>query len=120
MPPAGEAVSSVVPIFAPGHNEPDEWETLNVLIGLIYDSVLQPECWNDTLARITGALCPLSWEAPFILWEGSNPPRARFVAATGLAAGVQEIYTAVYAGNHPWSRKLMRYGNAASSTATIS
>ena len=111
MPPAGEAVSSDVPIFAPGHNEPDEWETLNVLIGLIYDSVLQPECWNDTLARITGALCPLSWEAAFILWEGSNPPRARFVAATGLAAGVQEIYTAVYAGKHPWSRKLMRYGN---------
>jgi DNA-binding CsgD family transcriptional regulator/PAS domain-containing protein len=104
-------VPNDVPIFAPGHNQPAEWETLNALIGLIYDSVLQPERWNDTLARITGALCPLSWEAAFILWEGSNPPRARFVAATGLAAGVQEIYTAVYAGNHPWSRKLMRYGN---------
>lgn len=100
-----------VPVFAPGHNEADEWEVLNALIGRIYDSVLQPECWNETLARITGALCPLSWEAAFILWESTNPPRARFVAATGLAAGVQEIYTAVYAGNHPWSRKLMRYGN---------
>ncbi|HEY0596245.1 helix-turn-helix transcriptional regulator [Sphingopyxis sp.] len=95
----------------PGHNEPAEWETLNALIGHIYDSVLQPERWNETLARITGALCPLSWEAAFILWESSSPPRARFVAATGLAAGVQEIYTAVYAGNHPWSRKMMRYGN---------
>lgn len=104
-------MSNDVPIFAPGHNEPDEWETLNALIGLIYDSILQPECWNDILARITATLCPLSWEAAFILWEGSNPPRARFVAATGLAAGVQEIYAAVYAGNHPWSRKLMRYGN---------
>ncbi|WP_447754882.1 helix-turn-helix transcriptional regulator [Sphingopyxis fribergensis] len=99
------------PIFAQGHNEPAEWETLNALIGHIYDSILQPERWNETLARITGALCPLSWEAAFILWESSSPPRARFVAATGLAAGVQEIYTAVYAGNHPWSRKLMRYGN---------
>ncbi len=99
------------PIIVQGHNEPAEWETLNALIGRIYDSVLQPECWNETLARITGALCPLSWEAAFILWESSSPPRARFVAATGLAAGVQEIYTAVYAGNHPWSRKLMRYGN---------
>src|SRR3546814_17903750 len=29
----------------------------------------------------------------------------------GLAAGVQEIYAAVYAGHHAWSRKLMRYGN---------
>ena len=100
-----------VPIHGPGHNEPAEWETLNALIGFIYDSVLEPERWNETLARITAALCPLSWEAAFILWESSSPPRARFVAATGLAAGVQEIYTAVYAGNHPWSRKLMRYGN---------
>jgi DNA-binding CsgD family transcriptional regulator len=107
----GTRVPSDPPIFAPGHNQPDEWERLNALIELIYDSVLQPERWNDTLARITATLCPLSWEAAFILWESSNPPRARFVAATGLAAGVQEIYAAVYAGNHPWSRKLMRYGN---------
>lgn len=84
---------------------------LNTLIGRIYDSVLHPERWNDTLAQITGALCPLSWEAAFILWEGNTPPRARFVAATGLAAGIQEIYTAVYAGSHPWSRKFMRYAN---------
>ncbi|WP_447762412.1 helix-turn-helix transcriptional regulator [Sphingopyxis panaciterrae] len=95
----------------PDHSESAEWETLNALIGHIYESILQPERWNETLARITGALCPLSWEAAFILWESSSPPSGRFVAATGLAAGVQEIYAAVYAGNHPWSRKLMRYGN---------
>jgi DNA-binding CsgD family transcriptional regulator/PAS domain-containing protein len=99
------------PILAPQRDDVAEWEVLNALIGRIYDSVLHPERWNETLARITGALCPLSWEAAFLLWEGNDPPRARFVAATGLAAGVQEIYTAVYAGNHPWSRKLMRYGN---------
>lgn len=100
-----------VPTFPTDHNAPDEWDVLNALIGEIYDSVLHPESWNETLARITGTLCPLSWEAAFILWEGNNPPTARFVAASGLAAGVQEIYSAVYAGNHPWSRKLMRYGN---------
>lgn len=99
------------PIIGRGHNEPAEWESLNALIGRIYDSVLHPECWNETLAHITGTLCPLSWEAAFILWESNSPPRAHFVAATGLAAGVQEIYSAVYAGTHPWSRKLMRYGN---------
>jgi DNA-binding CsgD family transcriptional regulator/PAS domain-containing protein len=103
--------SDQVPPFPSDHNAPAEWEVLNALIGEIYDSVLHPESWNETLARITGTLCPLSWEAAFILWESNNPPSARFVAATGLAAGVQEIYTAVYAGNHPWSRKLMRYGN---------
>ena len=100
-----------IPTFPTDHNGPAEWEVLNALIGQIYDSVLHPESWNETLARITATLCPLSWEAAFILWEGNNPPTARFVAASGLAAGVQEIYSAVYAGNHPWSRKLMRYGN---------
>lgn len=99
------------PVLAGEPDAPGEWEVLNALIGEIYDSVLHPESWNETLARITGALCPLSWEAAFILWETSNPPSARFVAATGLAAGIQEIYTAVYAGHHPWSRRFQRYGN---------
>ena len=99
------------PAFPTDHNAPAEWEVLNALIGEIYDSVLHPESWNETLARITGTLCPLNWDAAFILWENSNPPSARFVAATGLAAGIQEIYTAVYAGHHPWSRKFQRYGN---------
>ena len=103
--------SEPVPTFPSDHNAPAEWDVLNTLIGEIYDSVLHPESWNETLARITGALCPLSWEAAFILWESSNPPSARFVAATGLAAGIQEIYTADYAGSHPWSRKFQRYGN---------
>ncbi|WP_257543171.1 helix-turn-helix transcriptional regulator [Sphingopyxis sp. DBS4] len=100
-----------VPKSSPDADTAAEWEVLNELIGRIYDSVLHPERWNDTLARITGALCPLSWEAAFVIWESTSPPRARFVAATGLAAGIQEIYTAVYAGNHPWSRKFPRYAN---------
>ena len=103
--------SDPIAAFPSNHNAPPEWEGLNALIGEIYDSVLHPESWNETLAHITATLCPLNWEAAFLLWESNNPPSARFVAATGLAAGVQEIYSAVYAGNHPWSRKLMRYGN---------
>lgn len=97
--------------FPSDHNAAAEWEVLNGLIGEIYDSVLHPEHWNETLAQITNTLCPLGWDAAFILWESSAPPAARFVAATGLAAGVQEIYAAVYAGRHEWSRKMMRYGN---------
>ncbi|WP_260583756.1 helix-turn-helix transcriptional regulator [Sphingopyxis sp. PET50] len=100
-----------VPIAPSSRNAAAEWEILNALIGEIYDSVLHPERWNETLARITGTLAPLRWESAFILWESNHPPRARFVAASGLAAGIQEIYTAVYAGSHPWSRKFMRYSN---------
>lgn len=103
--------TNIVPALPPDFDASAEWEVLNELIGHIYDSVLHPERWNETLARITGALGPLRWESAFILWESNNPPRARFVAASGLAAGIQEIYTAVYAGNHPWSRKFMRYAN---------
>jgi DNA-binding CsgD family transcriptional regulator len=88
-----------------------QWEVLNELIGRVYDSALDPELWNDTLARITDALCPLNWTSAFLIWEGSNPPKAQFVAASGLAAGVQEMYTAVYAGNHDWSKRLMSYRN---------
>jgi hypothetical protein len=95
----------------PDTSEAADWEVLNTLIGQIYHSVLHPEQWNDTLAQIISALCPLNWESAFILWESNSPPRARFVAATGLAAGVQEMYSAVYAGNHPLSERLLRYRN---------
>jgi DNA-binding CsgD family transcriptional regulator len=87
------------------------WEVLNDLIGRVYECALDPTLWNDTLSRITAALCPLNWEAAFLIWEGNNPPRAQFVAASGLAAGVQEMYAAVYGGNHDWSRRLMPYRN---------
>jgi DNA-binding CsgD family transcriptional regulator/PAS domain-containing protein len=99
--------------YIPNSRDDDDWETLNILIGQIYESVLQPEIWNETLARITGTLCPLNWESAFILWEGYHPPHARFVATTGLAAGVQEIYSNVYGGNNLWSQRLMRFRNGA-------
>jgi DNA-binding CsgD family transcriptional regulator/PAS domain-containing protein len=99
--------------YIPNSRGDEDWEALNVLIGHIYESVLHPENWNETLARITATLCPLSWESAFILWEGYHPPNARFVAATGLAAGVQEIYASVYGGNNLWSQRLMRFRNGA-------
>lgn len=99
------------PIALSNYSNEADWEVLNALIGSIYDCVLHPEQWNDTLAQITAALCPLSWESSFLVWEGSNPPHARFVAASGLAAGVQEMYSAVYAGDNPWSKRIMQFRN---------
>lgn len=88
-----------------------DWEVLNDLIGSVYECALHPERWNDTLAEIKAALCPLSWESAFLLWESNDPPSARFVAASGLAAGVQEMYVGAYAGRHDWSKRLMRFRN---------
>lgn len=88
-----------------------QWELLNELIGRIYECALHPEQWNDTLARIADILCPIGWQSAFMLWESNDPPRADFVAASGLAAGVQEMYQAVYAGTHDWSKRLMSYRN---------
>lgn len=99
------------PIALSNYSDQADWEVLNVLIGSIYDCVLHPEQWNDTLGQITSALCPLSWESSFLMWEGNSPPRAHFVAASGLAAGVQEMYTAVYAGDNPWSRRISQFRN---------
>ncbi len=89
----------------------DDWEVLNTLIGQIYESVLHPEQWNETLAQIRDSLCPLNWDAAFILWESHNPPSARFVAASGLAAGVQDIYANVFGGNNLWSQRISRFRN---------
>ena len=96
-----------------GRNYDDtaQWEVLNDLIGRIYECALEPKLWNDTLSKISDALCPLNWGAAFLIWEGNNPPRAQFVAASGLAAGVQEMYANVYGGNNEWSRRLMGFRN---------
>jgi DNA-binding CsgD family transcriptional regulator len=98
-------------VVSRNYDEHAHWEVLNDLIGQVYECALDPSLWNETLSHITAALCPLSWEAAFLLWEGHNPPRAEFVAASGLAGGVQEMYTAVYAGKHPWSQRLANYRN---------
>jgi DNA-binding CsgD family transcriptional regulator len=98
-------------VVSRNYDEHAHWEVLNELVGQIYECALDPSLWNETLSHITAALCPLSWEAAFLLWEGHNPPRAEFIATSGLAGGVQEMYTAVYAGKHPWSQRLANYRN---------
>ncbi len=97
--------------YITNRSDESDWEALNVLIGRIYESVLHPEQWNDTLAEITATLCPLNWESAFILWESNSPPTSQFVAASGLAAGVQEIYAAAYGGKNLWSQRLSRFRN---------
>ncbi len=83
-----------------------DWARLDALIGDIYECALDPALWNDTLARMTAALSPLEWDVAFLIWESSQPPTARFLGATGLAAGIPEIYAAVYAAENPWSRRI--------------
>lgn len=82
------------------------WAVLDALIGEIYECALDPALWDDTLARLTAALSPLEWDVAFLIWESSQPPTARFLGATGLAAGIPEIYASVYAADNPWSRRI--------------
>ncbi len=82
------------------------WVVLDDLIGQIYESALDPALWDDTLTRITVALSPLEWDVAFLIWERQSPAGARFVGSTGVAAGIPEIYAAVYAANNPWSRRI--------------
>lgn len=82
------------------------WAAIDVLIGRIYECALDPALWDDTLAQLTGTLSPLEWDVAFLIWESHQPPTARFVGATGLAAGIPEIYSAAYAADNPWSRRI--------------
>lgn len=91
---------------APNPGDAPSWPVLDGLIGDIYESALDPSLWDDTLTRITAALGPLEWDLAFLIWERTNPARARFVGSTGLAAWVPDIYGSVYAANNPWSQRI--------------
>ncbi|WP_293899704.1 hypothetical protein [Phenylobacterium sp.] len=82
------------------------WPVLDALIGQVYEAALDPTLWDDTLTGITTALGPLEWDLAFLIWERNQPPGARFVGSTGLAAWVPQIYGTVYAANNPWSRRI--------------
>lgn len=82
------------------------WAVLDHLIGLIYESALEPARWDNTLTQIAAGLGPLEWDVAFLVWERAQPAGARFVGATGLAPGIREIYASVYAGSNPWSRRI--------------
>ncbi len=90
-----------------------QWAELDALIGEVYECALDPRLWDDTLTRITATLSPLEWDVAFLVWETNQPPGARFVGATGLAAGIPEIYAAVYAAKNPWSLRIATQRNGA-------
>ncbi len=100
----------------------NDWIVLDELVGRIYESALDPALWDDTLTRITAALSPLEWDVAFLIWEQTSPPAARFVGATGLAPGIPEIYSAVFAANNPWSRRIasLRSGTLADTDEMMS
>lgn len=91
---------------APTRSPDPGWPVLEALIGRIYESALDPALWDDTLTQLTSSLSPLEWDLAFLIWERNQPPGARFVGSTGLAAWVPDIYGSVYAANNPWSRRI--------------
>lgn len=84
---------------------PLAWETLDRLIGQIYECALDPSQWNATLEQIRLALCPPEWRSAFLMLERRNPPSARFIAWTNIGPGVEAMYSAVFAYNNPWSQR---------------
>jgi DNA-binding CsgD family transcriptional regulator len=105
-----------------GGDGANDWSVFDDLIGRIYESALDPRLWDDTLTRVTAVLSPLEWDVAFLIWERASPPAARFVGATGLAPGISEIYSAVFAANNPWSRRIasLRCGTLADTDEMMS
>lgn len=80
------------------------WETLDWLIGQIYECALDPSRWNATLEEIRLALCPPEWLSAFLMLERRNPPGAKFIASTNVGPGLELTYSAVFAYDNPWSQ----------------
>ncbi|MES1973205.1 MAG: helix-turn-helix transcriptional regulator [Pseudomonadota bacterium] len=81
------------------------WETLDRLIGQIYECALDPSGWNATIEQIRLALCPAEWRTAFLMLERRNPPSAKFIAWTNVGPGVESMYSTVFAYNNPWSQR---------------
>jgi len=98
----------VVDTIAAARGEQDDgplgWETLNRLIGQIYECALDPSGWNATVEQIRLALCPPEWRTAMLMLERRNPPSAKFIASTNVGPGVELTYSAVFAHDNPWSQ----------------
>ncbi|HEY0302673.1 MAG TPA: hypothetical protein VGC36_15105, partial [Rhizomicrobium sp.] len=79
---------------------------LSELIGRIYECAIDPGQWDDTLTEIVAALSPPEWDVVMLVWERLDPPGCRFVGATNLIPMAREIYSAMFAGRQPWSRRI--------------
>ncbi|MBW8842186.1 MAG: helix-turn-helix transcriptional regulator [Sphingomonadales bacterium] len=86
-------------------NLPLAWETLDWLIGQIYECALDPSLWNETIEQIRLALCPPEWRTAFLMLERRDPPSAKFIASTNVGPGVETTYSAVFAYSNPWSQR---------------
>jgi len=81
------------------------WETLDRLIGQIYECALDPSGWDATIEQIRLAFCPPEWRTAFLMLERRNPPSARFIASTNVGPGIELTYSAVFAYDNPWSQR---------------
>ncbi len=84
-------------------------ELLSELIGRIYDCVLDPARWDDTLARLAEAFAPPSWDVVALIWEQFSPPAARFVGQAHIDPVVRRIYAASFSARNPLSLAARRY-----------
>ena len=84
-------------------------EALSDLIGRIYDGILDPGLWDDTLARLAEAFAPPSWDVAALIWEQSSPPAARFVGQAHIDPMVRRIYARSFAARNPLSIAARRF-----------
>uniref|UniRef100_UPI0035CC0AFB helix-turn-helix transcriptional regulator n=1 Tax=uncultured Sphingomonas sp. TaxID=158754 RepID=UPI0035CC0AFB len=84
---------------------PLEWQTLDRLIGQVYECALDPSQWDATIEQIRLALCPPDWRTAFLMLEQRDPPSAKFIASTNVGPGVETTYSAVFAYSNPWSQR---------------
>ncbi|MEO7027270.1 MAG: helix-turn-helix transcriptional regulator [Caulobacteraceae bacterium] len=84
-------------------------EALSELIGRIYDCILDPGRWDDTLERLAAAFAPASWDVAGLIWERFSPPTARWVGQAHVDPMVRRIYAATFSARNPLSLAARHY-----------
>lgn len=83
-----------------------ELQKFSRVVGAIYEAALDVSSWDDAIVNFVEAYSPPHWDVCFLVWEQAPQVGAQFVAAANVSPPARELYSAHFAGTHPWSRKI--------------
>ncbi len=84
----------------------EELQKFSRVVDGIYEAALDVSTWDDAIVSFVEAYSPPHWDVCFLVWEQAPQVGAQFVAAANVSPPARELYSAHFAGTHPWSHKI--------------
>jgi VCBS repeat-containing protein len=84
----------------------EELQKFSRVVDAIYEAALDVSTWDDAIVNFVEAYSPPHWDVCFLVWEQTPQVGAQFVAAANVSPPARELYSAHFAGTHPWSHKI--------------